>query len=247
MVAALLLTGTLGASLGMVVALGFSSHLVGGLMAVATGFVWGFVSPLGALLTLPPSTTDLLGDIERRQRAQDYRSDLAKEEYKATEKACSRLKTAALARDRYEEANQQYELYRQVHQSKKNELLSREWRSLRGSAFEDFLVDVFEELGYPVQTTKATGDQGVDLIVVIDRHRLAVQTKGYEKSVGNASVQEVYAGMQFYHCDACAVITNSRFTRAAVALACSTGCQLIDGSDIPQLIRGELVLVVNNN
>jgi hypothetical protein len=245
--AALLITGTLGASGGMILAVAFASSLASGLAVVAIAFALGIAFPVGALLSVRGSSAEKLREIESKRREQDFRKDWARVQHEATAKECSRLERGAAARDRFEEAKQRYESYRAIHLLKKNQLLLRDWRSLRGIPFEQFLAEVFEDLGYSVQTTKASGDQGVDLIVTIEGHRVAIQTKGYEKSVGNNSVQEVSAGMQFYHCDACAVVTNSRFTRSAIALARSTGCQLIEGDDIPLLIRGELVLAINTN
>jgi HJR/Mrr/RecB family endonuclease len=58
--------------------------------------------------------------------------------------------------------------------------------------------------------------------------------------VGNGAVQEAYAGMAFYRCDTCMVITNSEFTPKAVELAGRIGCVLIDGSRIPKLIEGRM-------
>jgi restriction system protein len=95
-------------------------------------------------------------------------------------------------------------------------------------------------LGYTVEKTKASGDQGVDLIVSGKGKRVAVQTKGYKDSVGNGAVQEVFAGMVHYKCNECAVVTNSHFTRAAVHLANSVSCRLIEGKDVYQLIEGKV-------
>jgi HJR/Mrr/RecB family endonuclease len=122
--------------------------------------------------------------------------------------------------------------------SRKNQLLLRDFRRLRGAAFEDLLAEVFETLGFTVQTTKASGDQGADLIVTQDGKRMAVQAKGYGSSVGNSAVQEAFAGMTFYECSSCVVITNSEFTRGAKELARTTGCYLVDGELIPTLIEG---------
>jgi restriction system protein len=83
---------------------------------------------------------------------------------------------------------------------------------LRGTDFEDFIAEVFEGLGFSVRATKATGDQGVDLIVRGRGRLIAVQAKGCEGGVGNKAVQEVYAGMDFYRCRECIAITNSYFT-----------------------------------
>lgn len=120
-------------------------------------------------------------------------------------------------------------------------LLAIDWRSLRGIPFEDFLSDVFRLLGYSVQTTRASGDQGADLIIERGGRRLAVQAKGYANSVGNAAIQEVYAGQAFYQCHGCVAITNSSFTTSAKAIAAKVNCTLIDSSSIPDLIRGQLL------
>jgi hypothetical protein len=124
--------------------------------------------------------------------------------------------------------------------SAKYQLIHTDWRSMRGTAFEDFLARVFEALGYQVKRTKASGDQGVDLIVTGNGRRIAVQAKGYSESVGNHAVMEIVAGMTFYQCDCCVVITNSHFTSGAVALARANKCRLIDGSQIPDLIEGRV-------
>lgn len=60
--------------------------------------------------------------------------------------------------------------------------------------------------------------------------------------MGNSAVQEAHAGMSFYHCHAAAVITNPTFTKGARELAASVRCILIDGSQIPDLIRGKIRL-----
>ena len=119
-------------------------------------------------------------------------------------------------------------------------LAHSDWRSLRGVPFENFIAEIFEELGYTVTKTKTTGDQGVDLIVTGKGRRIAVQTKGYKGSVGNTPVQEVYAGMAHYRCTESVAITNSSFTSGALSLARSVGCTLIEGRNIPRLIEGDL-------
>lgn len=79
--------------------------------------------------------------------------------------------------------------------NRRNQLLLRDWRHLRGLAFEQFLVEVFEALGYVVETTKASGDQSVDLIAVKDGIRIAIQAKGYDGNVGNDAVRQAYPGL----------------------------------------------------
>lgn len=119
-------------------------------------------------------------------------------------------------------------------------LLSIDPSTLDGAQFERYLFDIFTYLRYPVQLVAQSGDQGVDLLVDTATGRVAVQAKCYGGSVGNAAVQQAFAGMVHYRCQRCAVITNSRFTRSAMDLATSTNCRLIDGNHIPQLIRGQI-------
>lgn len=134
------------------------------------------------------------------------------------------------------------EEWRRSKEYKLRQLLSENWKAYRSVEFEQFLKRVFCELGYEVEVTRVTGDQGVDLIVKCRGRRIAVQVKGYTDAVSNAAVQEAYAGKTHYRCDACAVITNSRFTRSAENLAQSTGCQLIDENRLIDLILGRLDL-----
>lgn len=125
-------------------------------------------------------------------------------------------------------------------------LVSQKWREMRGVEFEKFLASVFRELGYEVHETKLSGDQGVDLLVCYRRQILAIQVKGYHGSVGNYAVQEVYAGMAFHKCTRCVVITNSRFTTAAVELANQVGCILVDSDSLSEMILGRLNLFSNS-
>lgn len=117
---------------------------------------------------------------------------------------------------------------------------SRNWRHLRGVPFEDFLQETFQSLGYGVETTPTSGDYGIDLIVVAPTERYAVQVKGYEGTVGNSAIQEAYTGMRHYNCNKCVVITNSNFSRNAMELAQSVGCQLLGEPDIDNLVQGKI-------
>jgi HJR/Mrr/RecB family endonuclease len=113
---------------------------------------------------------------------------------------------------------------------------------MRGGDLEQFLAEVFLELRYSPERTGHAGDQGVDLVLSKDGHRIAVQVKGYVDSVPNTAIQEAFTGMAFYKCDACAVITNSRFTSGGKNIAKSVGCALIGEDELPRLIMGQIDL-----
>jgi hypothetical protein len=147
------------------------------------------------------------------------------------------------AQSRADKAKAKYQSVLTHFQSRINRLRSTNWEVLQGIPFEQFLESVFAEWGYQVETTKTTGDQGVDLVVAKNGVRTAVQAKGYPNStVGNSAVQEADTGMRFYRCNRSAVITNSTFTSHARRLAQGVGCTLIDHDMIPSLIEGKIPL-----
>ncbi|HEU5115355.1 MAG TPA: restriction endonuclease, partial [Isosphaeraceae bacterium] len=120
---------------------------------------------------------------------------------------------------------------------------NEEWLYLTGVEFELFLATLLVKRGFTVETTKVSGDQGVDLVATKNHFRIAIQAKGYPSStVGNKAVQEVFTGMIFYKCDAAVVITNSTFTKSAKELADQVGCILIEKTQIYDLMSGRLNL-----
>jgi hypothetical protein len=154
---------------------------------------------------------------------------------------CNHLAADYALQEEHRDALKQHQRLLQIVNSQRYKLLNIDWKSLRGIPFEDFVADVFELLGFRVQKTKATGDQGLDIIAEGKGQRIGIQCKGYGSSVGNHAVQEAHAGKSFYGCTSCAVISNTAFTRGAIALAAQVNCQLIDDSQIVALILGRLV------
>jgi HJR/Mrr/RecB family endonuclease len=145
------------------------------------------------------------------------------------------------ARTSFDKSFSTYQSILNQFQGRINRLRSTDWKVLQAIPFENFLEQVFLEWGYGVETTKTSGDQGVDLIVSKDGIMTAIQAKGYLSStVGNDAVQQAHTGKTIYRCQRCAVITNSTFTSSARQAADAVGCLLIDGEKIPLLIEGQL-------
>jgi restriction endonuclease Mrr len=113
---------------------------------------------------------------------------------------------------------------------------SQNIHSMTGSQFELYLKKIFENLGFVVQLTAHTGDQGADLIIRNQNEKIAVQVKRYNNNVGNKAVQEVVASVKHYDANRGMVVTNSRFTNAAKELASSNNVELIDGQQLKFLI-----------
>ncbi len=91
--------------------------------------------------------------------------------------------------------------------------------AMDGFAFERWAIAMFQADGHRCRNIRDRGDFGVDVIALVQGVPVGVQTKRYEGHVGNAAVQQVLAGCDYYGCRVAAVVTQSYFTPAAVAQA----------------------------
>ena len=108
---------------------------------------------------------------------------------------------------------------------------------ITGYEFEHFLKTLFEKMGYKVELTKLSGDQGADLIISKFGEKVVVQAKRYSKKVNNKAIQEIVAAIKHYGAERGIVITNSEFTRSAIELANSNNIELTDRFKLEKLIR----------
>lgn len=109
---------------------------------------------------------------------------------------------------------------------------------LDGPEFENYVALVLRDNGFKhVEVTRTSGDQGVDILAQRGGKLYGIQCKNYAGAVGNAAVQEAYAGAQFYGCDEAAVICPGEFTRSAKELAASTGVLLWDGQKLSHMMK----------
>lgn len=99
---------------------------------------------------------------------------------------------------------------------------------MSGQQFESFVTYLFNRLGYKATTTKLSGDQGIDVIAVKGKTKIAIQTKCYSRPVGNHAVMEAVAGAKYYKADKVMVVTNNTFTKSARELSESNGVILWD-------------------
>lgn len=108
---------------------------------------------------------------------------------------------------------------------------------VNGYEFEDFLKNLFSKMGYIVEQTRLSGDQGADLVVVKFGEKTVIQAKRYGAKIGNNAVQEIMAAISLYKAQKGMVITNNYFTNSAVELANANNIELIDRDDLEELIN----------
>lgn len=109
--------------------------------------------------------------------------------------------------------------------------------TMSGFEFEDFLAELYLSMGYSIERTPYTGDQGADLVVFRYGEKSVIQAKNYSDKVSNKAVQEVVAAKGFYKCERAIVVTNNYFTNSAIDLAQANDVELVDRNKLEQLIN----------
>ena len=108
-----------------------------------------------------------------------------------------------------------------------------ELNRMTGVEFENHVSHLLKAAGCNrVSATRATGDQGADIIACYGSKTIIIQAKRSSSPVGNKAVQEVVAALPYYAGTEAWVVTNSRFTRAAEELAARNLIRLIDGPSL---------------
>lgn len=105
-----------------------------------------------------------------------------------------------------------------------------------GIEFENFTSILFKKMGYLATVTKASSDQGIDVIAEKMGKKIGIQAKCYSDKVGNAAIQQVVAGIKLYNCSKALVITNNYFTSAAIELANANNVILWDRTKLIEKI-----------
>ena len=180
----------------------------------------GFVGPFEGS---HPRRILITGEVWEKERASlEFRLSKNNEQMTNLEGKITKLETDAIIRDE------------EIWRRKQSGLSAVEYElrkidGMDGHAFEYWCADLLRKTGYQnVSVTRASGDQGVDVLAEREKIRYAVQCKCYASNLGNKPVQEVAAGKNLYHCQIGAVMTNRYFTDGAKELAEANGILLWD-------------------
>ena len=123
------------------------------------------------------------------------------------------------------------ESYKKAHQSDVS------FENLSPYDYEKQVAKSLSEMGWDTKVTKASGDQGCDVLVVKEKTRVALQCKYWSKPIGNKAVQEINAAKSFYNAQYAAVVSNQSYTPAAKLLATKLKVALLHHSQLNKLIE----------
>lgn len=105
--------------------------------------------------------------------------------------------------------------------------------NLSGVEFERVCQLLVENMGFSVETTKASGDGGIDLIAYNSQPLLSgkyiIQCKRYTGSVGEPIIRDLYGVVMSERANKGILMTTGHFTKSAKSFAEGKPIELIDG------------------
>ena len=107
--------------------------------------------------------------------------------------------------------------------------------SLSDVEFERELGEVFKRLGYRVQFTPSTGDDGIDLILKKDSKTTIVQCKGHQSPVGPAIAREIYGSLVASGADDAILACTGGFTQGVKKFALGKPINLISAVELAKM------------
>jgi hypothetical protein len=109
--------------------------------------------------------------------------------------------------------------------------------NMEGIEFELVLKALFQNMGYSVDLTPPTNDQGADLILSKPGVKISVQAKNKSGNIGNDAVQQVVASLNYYKTQRGIVVCSSYFTNSAITLANHNNVELWDRDKLIEMLN----------
>ena len=113
--------------------------------------------------------------------------------------------------------------------------------ALSGVEFEQVCKKILENMGFDVETTKTTGDGGIDLIAYNHQPLLSgkyiIQCKRYTGSVGEPVIRDLYGVITSERANKGILMTSGVFTKQAQVFAQGKPIELIDGVKLKELLK----------
>lgn len=128
----------------------------------------------------------------------------------------------------------------QISHQINNAVAYEDINSLSGVEFENVCQALVEKMGFTTQTTKASGDGGIDLIAYNHQPLLSgkyiIQCKRYTGSVGEPIIRDLYGVIMSERANKGILMTTGHFTKSAIGFAEGKPIELIDGATLKNLM-----------
>jgi restriction system protein len=123
-------------------------------------------------------------------------------------------------------------------QARRAELKLAQLTTLSPETFEEFVAELFEALGYEVEQTGGTGDEGADLRLRRKDLRAVVQCKYHKRGVvGSPELQKFLGTIHHTGSHKGFFVTTSTFSLAAEKFVADHPIELVDGPRLVELVQ----------
>lgn len=123
--------------------------------------------------------------------------------------------------------------------------------NLSGLEFERLCQRLLQKLSFTVETTKISGDGGIDLIAYSNKAfikgKYIIQCKRYTGSVGEPIVRDLYGVVMSERANKGILISTGCFTNSAIKFAENKNLELIDGEELQTLLYSNKLLALHEN
>ena len=103
--------------------------------------------------------------------------------------------------------------------------------------FEKLISALFKKMGYDVLLTKASRDEGIDLIISKNGKKSVVQCKRYSGTVGQPIARDLYGSMVHNRAEDAYLITTGVFSLPAQTWVSGKPIHLVDGKMLVEWIE----------
>jgi len=151
---------------------------------------------------------------------------------------------ASEQRARAEEQRVRAEEQRRAHEQKEEDERRRvstlaELQLLTGLQFEELIASLFRKDGYTVRHCGGTGDEGIDLVLVMGQEKDVVQCKRWKNGIGSPILREFYGALMHAGARHGFIITTASFSQSARDFARGKPISLISGAEILRWVMGK--------
>jgi restriction system protein len=133
-------------------------------------------------------------------------------------------------------------LERQLRMARRADLKLAQLASLSAESFEEFVGELFEMLGFEVELSGGSGDEGADLRLRRKDGLIAVVQCKYQRQsvVGSPVLQKFLGTIHHTHSHKGFFVTTSTFSLSAEKFAAEHPIELIDGPRLAELVSTAL-------
>lgn len=150
-----------------------------------------------------------------------------------------------------EQQNKLRENQKIERQQEINQIVGADINLLGGIEFENVCQQLVENMGFRTETTKASGDGGIDLIAYNNQPLLSgkyiIQCKRYSGSVGEPIIRDLYGVVMSERANKGILMTTGYFTNSAISFAEGKPIELIDGQKLGELLTQNDLLFSEEN